>query len=130
MDTQKFAPRDQKIITDNEGKSPYELLELGLSEKAYNRLLEIEANANTVKVDAPKQESKVKQDSEVVKPNVRAVDEKSKVKHTAPEQYKAQKVAAGHDKVNVLNRRTGKVTTMKASFAARLIKNPNEYAIV
>lgn len=131
MDNSKFAPRDQKIITENEGKTPYELLELGLSEKAYNRLLDIEATANTVKEPiAQKEEAKpAKQESEVVTPNVRAVEEKSKVKHTAPEKYKAQKIAAGSDKVSVLNKRTGKVILMKASFAARLLKNPNEYSL-
>lgn len=38
MDNKAYSPKDAKIIRDNEGKTPYELLELGLSQKAFTRL--------------------------------------------------------------------------------------------
>jgi hypothetical protein len=38
IDLTQFGTRDAKIIRENEGKTPYELLELGLSNKAYQRL--------------------------------------------------------------------------------------------
>lgn len=42
--TEGFAPKDAKIIRENPDKSPYELMtDFGLSEKAYNRLLEQES---------------------------------------------------------------------------------------
>lgn len=40
MNPLKFSPKDAKIIRDNPGKSPDELLELGLSLKAFARLPE------------------------------------------------------------------------------------------
>lgn len=39
MATTSFSKKDQKIIDDNPGKSPYELVELGLSDKAFQELL-------------------------------------------------------------------------------------------
>lgn len=38
IDLTMFGTRDAKIIRENEGKTPYELLQLGLSHKAYTRL--------------------------------------------------------------------------------------------
>lgn len=40
MKTKRFSPRDAKLIRDNPDKDPDELLELGLSQKAYSRLQE------------------------------------------------------------------------------------------
>lgn len=40
MDLQGFSSRDKSIINANPEASPYELKELGLSEKGFNRLLE------------------------------------------------------------------------------------------
>lgn len=39
MKTQRFAPKDAKIIREHEGATPDQLLALGLSKKAYQRLL-------------------------------------------------------------------------------------------
>ncbi len=39
MKPQRFAPKDAKIIREHEGATPEQLLELGLSKKAYQRLL-------------------------------------------------------------------------------------------
>lgn len=40
MKTKRFAPKDAKIIRENEGATPDQLLELGLSSKAYHRLVD------------------------------------------------------------------------------------------
>lgn len=40
MNIKKFSPKDARILKDNEGKTPEELLALGLSQRGYRRLLE------------------------------------------------------------------------------------------
>lgn len=40
MNIKKFSPKDARIIKDNEGKTPDELLTLGLSQRGYRRMLE------------------------------------------------------------------------------------------
>lgn len=40
MKTKRFAPKDAKLIRENEGASPEQLLDLGLSPKAYQRLVD------------------------------------------------------------------------------------------
>src|SRR4051812_5134390 len=39
MESIRYAPRDAKIIKDNPGKSPYELQALGISDKAFEKLM-------------------------------------------------------------------------------------------
>lgn len=48
MNPLKFSPKDARIIRDNPGKNPDELLELGLSLKAFARLPE-----PSIKTSAP-----------------------------------------------------------------------------
>ncbi len=55
MKTRRFAPKDAKIIRENKDASPEELLELGLSKKAYQRLItpqEDDTILQPVKVEA------------------------------------------------------------------------------
>lgn len=40
MKTKRFAPRDAKIMREHPDSSPEELLELGLSKRAYERITE------------------------------------------------------------------------------------------
>lgn len=40
MNTKKFSPKDARLMKNNEGKTPDELLALGLSQRGYRRLLE------------------------------------------------------------------------------------------
>lgn len=47
MDLQGFSNRDKSIINANPEANPYELKELGLSEKGFNRLLEGVAGEET-----------------------------------------------------------------------------------
>ncbi len=42
MKTKRFAPKDAKIIREHPELSPEELLELGISQKAYKRLNELQ----------------------------------------------------------------------------------------
>jgi len=55
MDLSAYAPKDAKLIRDNEGKTAYELLNLGLSQKAYERLTENRES----EITAPKQKAPV-----------------------------------------------------------------------
>ncbi len=48
MKTQRFAPKDAKIIREHEGATPEQLLELGLSKKAYQRLLAQQESHNNI----------------------------------------------------------------------------------
>lgn len=48
MKTQRFAPKDAKITREHEGNTPEQLLELGLSKKAYQRLLAQQETPNDI----------------------------------------------------------------------------------
>lgn len=48
MDLSKFGPKDKKIITDHPGAEPYTLLmEHGLTQKAYDRLVSMSETQKT-----------------------------------------------------------------------------------
>lgn len=144
IDLSNFRPKDAKIISENEGKEPYDLLELGLSQKAYERLIsgdykqlkETEAKAEVQKDISknteikpeikPMQESK----SNIVQPASIKEVPTSKTKLTAPNVYKAQKAASNVGSVSVYNKRTGRTTKMSVSAANRLTKQPNIYQIL
>jgi hypothetical protein len=145
IDLTGFAPRDAKLIKDNEGKSIYDLLQLGLSPKAGDRLAElnydesqysnkpvtIEVNENAPIVDKQHSMPYVPpaEQSNIVKPSsVKKVDSKTQL--TMPKEYARQKVAGLTGSVRVHNKRTGKTNTMSASAAKRLMKNPHLYSIV
>lgn len=40
MNLKNYSPKDARLIKDNEGKTPDELLAIGLSQRGYRRLLE------------------------------------------------------------------------------------------
>ena len=40
MNLKNYSPKDARLLKDNEGKTPDELLVLGLSQRGYRRLLE------------------------------------------------------------------------------------------
>jgi hypothetical protein len=144
IDLTGFAPRDAKLIKDNEGKSIYDLLQLGLSQKAADRLGEInydekqyvkpvtiEVNENAPIVDKLHSMPYVPQpqESNVVKPSsVKKIEGKTQL--TAPKEYARQKVVNLTGSVKVHNKRTGKTNTMSASAAKRLTKSPHLYSIV
>lgn len=145
IDLTGFAPRDAKLIKDNEGKSIYDLLQLGLSQKAADRLGEmnydekkyatkavtIEVNENAPIVDKGHSMPYIPpvEQSNVVRPSsVKKVEGKTQL--TAPKEYARQKVANLTGSVKVHNKRTGKTNTMSASAAKRLTKNPHLYSIV
>lgn len=135
IDTGTFAPRDAKIIKENEAKTPYELLELGLSEKAYQRMIsgDYKEKKEEPSKETPKQETaQVVQEekSNIVKPKSVQEVPTSKTKLTAPNVYKAQKVASNVGSVNVYNKRTGSTVKMSVSAANRLAKQPNIYQIL
>lgn len=51
MKTKRFAPKDAKIIKEHPDSSPEQLLELGISKKAYQRLKEEQEVLQPVKVE-------------------------------------------------------------------------------
>ena len=139
IDLSNFRPKDAKIIGENEGMQPYDMLALGLSDKAYQRLInkdykELKENESkeSEKAAPPIIETKPpmkEQKSNVVQPaSVREVPQ-SKTKLTAPATYKAQKAASKSGTVVVLNVRTGRTTKMSVNAANRLVKQPNLYQI-
>lgn len=130
VDVSKFGPKDAKIIRENEGKTPYELLELGLSQKAYDRLISGEAKETVSKATEEETvETANATTSNVVKPSSVKIIE-PKVTLTSPTEYRQQKAKAQSGTVKILNRRTGKVVTLSANAANRLLKNPKEYQLI
>lgn len=134
-----FAPRDAKIIKENEGKSVYELLQLGLSAKAGDRLSAMNYDSESKTSDKEpeqKEEPRAKQpeplvttvESNVVKPA--SVKQVSKVQVTSPKEYKKQRISSQAGSVLVLNKRTGGKVRMSSNSAQRLLKQPHLYTIV
>lgn len=131
-DLSSFGPKDQKILRENPGKTPYELAELGLTNKAFERLLAGEMPDLETKEEAPEPKSKAPtstQQENITKPSsVRKVE--NKVQLTAPKDYIHQKVNLKGKQVQVLNKRTGKVVKLSAHAAQRLLKSPQFYQLV
>lgn len=48
METKKFSPKDTALIRRHPGASPDALLDLGLSKKAYTRLLGAQSSINAI----------------------------------------------------------------------------------
>lgn len=55
MKTKRFAPKDAKLIREHPDATPAELLEKGLSKKAYQRLAEQKEVLQPVKVEQVQQ---------------------------------------------------------------------------
>lgn len=121
-DLSMFAPKDAKIIRENEGKTAYELLAMGLSEKAFSRL---EAGASTDKPEGPTETEAVQPSS--IKKTGAANGDKIKVSHSTPAQYR--QTSSLPEKVRVLNLRTGAVITTNANYAKRLLKTPKSFKL-
>lgn len=73
MSKEQYGTRDAKIIRENEGKTPYELLQLGLSKAAYERMVKGETTVKEA-VSEPKEPVAPKLEtpatSTVLKPDV------------------------------------------------------------
>ncbi len=109
MNLKNYSPKDARLIKDNEGKSPDELLALGLSQRAYRRLLE-EA------IDIEQTASAVLQPLSVEAINLKAVQ--------APKGELPKRI-------NLYNKKSGRVVLMGYKAAAMLAeKYPNEFELV
>lgn len=108
--------KDQRILRDNPGKSPYELLMLGLSQAKYEELLAAEDKRH----NAPTQ--KVPQKAEpVVKTSIpiRAIPQT-----TAP----APIIKGHHDMAVLWDKKAGRGLRMtKAQVLRQIKKYPNQY---
>lgn len=130
IDLEGLANRDKKIIRENEGVAPYDLLTLGLSQKGYDKLIQ-KINEND-KEEAPAKieevlqkhiESRDNSKTEIIQPTKVEATDKSKV--ITP----ISKAVANYGSVKVQNLTNGKVLTTTAYFAKILIKN-GKYKIV
>lgn len=112
--------KDEKIIKANPDASAYELLQLGISEKKYNELLEKESTEAT----APRQKvAPVVVEATKVEPKVTVVE----APRAAPKltQVTAAQVTG---KTYLVNKQTGKRTPMTAESIRRMVnKYPNIY---
>ncbi len=111
MEYKKFSPRDAKLLKDNEGKTPDELRALGLSERAYRRLL-----ADSIAITQPDADTVIIQPVSVAQVNIHAVE---------PKLYVQNK------RVQLHNKKTGSTVTMGYKAATLLAeKYPAEFEIV
>lgn len=129
--TEGFAPKDAKIIRENPDKSPYELMtDFGLSEKAYNRLLEqesVERAAPKAKVQQPEQQAQTQSSGAIQPEKVEKVKGKPKAHQPAISSLPASSV---FETVQIVGP-TGIPQKMNATRARRLAnKYPNEYKII
>jgi hypothetical protein len=140
IDVKNFSPKDAKLIRENEGKSIYELLQLGISQKAGDRLAEMGYSESSVTINVDPNAEITDPghsmayiplpESNVVKPaTVRPVDKAGKVVHTKPSGYKVLP-ALDSDSVRMVNVKTGKAFVASGFAAKRLLKYPNEYKLL
>lgn len=109
MNLKNYSPKDARLIRDNEGKTPDELLALGLSQRGYRRLLE-----DSIAVQQT--ESNLLQPLSVEAVNLKAV---------------AIPITALPKRINLHNRKSGRVVLMGYKAAAMLTeKYPNEFELV
>lgn len=114
-----MTAKDQKLIEANPGKTAYQLLELGLSQKGFTELSGMQQTARTAPTYTPKNE---------------LIPEK--VELTA--KHIAQPVLMPHvaainvsDTVQLYNKKTGKTTSIQRVNAQKMArKYPNEFQIL
>ncbi|MBS1771521.1 MAG: hypothetical protein JST82_01585 [Bacteroidetes bacterium] len=118
MKLKNYSVKDSRIIQDNEGKSPDDLLELGLSQRGYRRMLEDSIDITQAKIeDTPAYET-----GAVLQPlKVEAINLQS-----VTAQYTDQRKS-----VTLHNKRSGRTLQM-AYKAANLLaeKYPREFEIL
>lgn len=103
---------DQKIISENPGLTPYELSQKGLSQSAYEELMEKESH---------KPHPQVAQPTSIQKVTMAPVPHKPQI---------SQPQAATQN-VNLLNKQTGKVTSMSRRMAEQMARStPQQFQIV
>lgn len=126
IDTSAFAPKDAKIIRENADKEVYELITLGLSEKASNRLLEGDYKEIADAKEAVKVEKVSKEPpSNVVKPTVTPVNKPiGKPILSKPNAIQSDTI------VRVHNSRTGMVVNMSRAYAMRAMKKNSNLKLV
>lgn len=108
MNLKNYAPKDARLIKDNEGKTPDELLALGLSQRGYSRLLEDS-------IEIAQSLSATLQPLSVEALNLQAVNA----------------AASQPRRVNLYNKKSGRAVLMGYKAAAMLAeKYPNEFELV
>lgn len=106
---------DKKIIEDNPGLSAYELFNLGISDKAYNELLEKEAEENAKK-GAPKPVS---------------VQKIQMGNNPQPQRPQIRPVEGVSTNAKLHNKKTGRTVSMARKQAEHLARtSPQEFQIL
>ena len=109
-----YSNRDKSIMTANPDSSPEQLLELGLSQKAFDRMTE-----KVAKEPIEVKTEKIKE--------VENVEEINIVEVTTQQIKSSKKKVGGQDVVTVTKISNGKTFTMSASAVGVL--DPKEYQI-
>lgn len=114
-----FAPRDKKIIKDNPGKTLAELAESGISDKAYERLGQLE------------QESKKQIAEQLKQQAIQPKKVEPTIVKTAQSPSRLSKNNVGSTSVWLYNQNTGLRQYLSRQAAEKLVRmNPKVYKIV
>jgi hypothetical protein len=109
MNLKNYSPKDARLIRDNDGKTPDELLDLGLSQRGYRRMLEDN-------IAVKQTENTTLQPLSIEAVNLKTV---AMPKTELPK------------RINLHNRKSGRVVFMGYKAAAMLAeKYPNEFELV
>lgn len=129
FDLTPFGPKDKKIIKDNPGKDLMELASLGLSDKAYARLTDMQADYEKQSARQGKAEPEPEQPTEaetIIKPVA--------VTSTIVKSQPATRLSSnntGQTSVWLYNNTTQNRVYMSRSAAERLVKrNPTNFKII
>jgi hypothetical protein len=139
MESIRYAPRDAKIIKDNPGKSPYELQALGISDKAFEKLMSQPTTETEILSDpsledsSPVDEVQLSSSTTIdqIQPNIPAQSIPLVPKITT---FERSKVATTGQKIGtnqvLIKTPTGKVNPMGREFALKLVAQNSGYTII
>lgn len=136
-----FSFKDKKIIKSNPDKTPYELLELGISQPGYARLVEqyetgkVEESKQTVAPEAVQKPKVTKEEDTIIaQPKIIKPEEPKKptVQRRLPGTPKTPAKIKLNSRVRLHDKATGKTRYVDAAFAQKLIRGSmsNQYKIV
>lgn len=135
FDLTSFGPKDKKIIKDNPGKELMELASLGLSDKAYTRLTDMQVayeKQNAKQAETP--EFQMRDDVAVYEADTSPIIKPVTVTPTVVKSQPPTRLTsnnAGQSSVWLYNKTTSNRVYMSRSSAERLVKrNPDNFQIV
>ena len=117
MELEQFSPADRKKIQDNPDKSPYELLELGLSQKGFEKLLSFNEE----------ERKKLEKQEEALKPEV--IEELPEKPEPRKPRLSIPQANQASGQLTVVGP-SGRPRPMAARLAIRLVKEDKRYKLV